>query len=77
MQQSDSESDIRKEIYNIEPENLRASDINRWPSTDTEIVQEDIIDTTLEQRVKNHLVAAAIFTGTFVLPCFIAAKLLK
>ena len=77
MQQSDSESDIRKEIYNIEPENLRASDINGWPSTDTEIVQEDIMDMTLEQRVKNHLVAAAIFTGTFVLPCFIAAKLLK
>ena len=77
MQQTDSENDIRKDVYNIELENLRAGDINRWPSTDNEIVQEDIMDMTLEQRVKNHLVAAAIFTGTFVLPCFIAAKLLK
>jgi hypothetical protein len=35
------------------------------------------MDTILEQRVKNHVVAAAIVAGTFVLPCFIAAKLLK
>jgi hypothetical protein len=69
VQQSDSES--------IELENLRAADLNRLVSLDNEIVQEDVMDTTLEQRVKNHVVAAAIFAGTFVLPCFIAAKVLK
>ena len=40
-------------------------------------LEEHIMDTTLEQCVKNHVVAAAIFAGTFVLPCFIAAKVLK
>jgi tryptophan synthase beta subunit len=35
------------------------------------------MDMTLEQRVKNHGVATAIFAATFVLPCIIAAKLLK
>jgi hypothetical protein len=35
------------------------------------------MDTTFEQRVKNHVATAAIFAGTFVLPCFIATKLLK
>ena len=80
MQRSESESDIRIEVYNnIEPENLPAADINRWLSADNEneIVEENIMDTILEQRVKNHVVAAAIVAGTFVLPCFIAAKLLK
>ncbi|CAB4021063.1 Hypothetical predicted protein [Paramuricea clavata] len=80
LQRSESESDIRIEVYNnIEPENLPAGDINRRLSADieNEIVEENIMDTTLEQRVKNHAVAAAIVAGTFVLPCFIAAKLLK
>ncbi|CAB4023703.1 Hypothetical predicted protein, partial [Paramuricea clavata] len=74
VQRSDSE------VYNnIELENLRAGDINRWLSANikNETVQEDIMDMTLDQRVKKHVAAAAIFTGTFVLPCFIAAKLLK
>ena len=45
---------------------------------DFEVAEEaHIMDTTVEQRVKNHIVAAAIFAGTFVLPCFIAAKVLK
>ena len=74
MQLSDSESDI-----DVEPDNLQPGVINRWASTDfeNEFVQEHIMETTLEQSVENHLVAAAIIVGAFVLPCFIAAKLLK
>ena len=44
---------------------------------EAEIVRENIMDATVEQSVRNHVVAAAIFAGTFALPCFIAAKLLK
>ena len=80
MQRSDSESDNRIEVYNnFALENLRVGDINRWLSANItkETVQEDIMDMTLDQRVKNHVAAAAIFAGTFVLPCFIAAKLLN
>lgn len=74
MQLSDSESEM-----DAEPENLQAGIINRWQSTDTknEFVQENITETTLEQSVRNHMVAAAIVAGAFVLPCFIAAKFLK
>lgn len=54
---------------------------NSWVAINNEdedeLFQEDIVNITLEQRVKNHALAAAIFAGAFVLPCFIAAKLLK
>ena len=74
MQLSNSESDI-----DVEPDNLQPGVINRWASNNMEnqFVQENTMETTLEQSVQNHLVAAAIIAGAFVLPCFIAAKLLK
>ena len=40
-------------------------------------MQENITDVTFGERLKNHAVATAIFAGAFVLPCFIAAKVLK
>jgi ABC-type enterochelin transport system permease subunit len=40
-------------------------------------IQENIMDMTFGERLKNHAVATAIFAGAFVLPCFIAAKVLK
>ena len=64
MQQSDSELiDSSFEENNL--------------ALEAEIVRENIMDATVEQSVRNHVVAAAIFAGTFALPCFIAAKLLK
>ena len=65
MQQSDSEliDSSFKEENNL--------------ALEAEIVRENIMDARLEQSVRNHVVAAAIFAGTFALPCFIAAKLLK
>ena len=70
-------SEGQSDYESIELGNLRAADLNRLVSLDSDIVQEDTMDTTLDQRVKNHVVAAAIFAGAFVLPCFIAAKVLK
>ena len=65
MQQFDSEpNDTCYEVEN----NL---------ALEAEIVEGNILDTASEQSVRNHVVAAALFTGTFALPCFIAAKLLK
>lgn len=65
MQQSDSElSDTSFEVEN----NL---------ALEAEMVQDNVMDETLEQSVRNHVLAAAILAGTFALPCFIAAKLLK
>ena len=73
MQRSDSElCDISLKVEN----NLELDNQVNIES-DPEIVQENIVDMTLEQCVKNYAVAATIFAGTFVLPCFIAAKLLK
>ena len=75
MELSDSERDI-----DVQPDNQQQPGIgDRGPSSDdeNEFVQENITETAIEQSVRNHLVAAAIIAGTFALPCFIAAKLLK
>lgn len=75
MELSDSERDI-----DVQPDNQQQPGVSdRGPSSDNEneFVQENITETAIEQSVRNHLVAAAIVAGTFVLPCFIVAKLLK
>ena len=75
MELSDSERDI-----DVQADNQQQPVIgDRGPSSDdeNEFVQENITETAIEQSVRNHLVAVAIVAGTFVLPCFMAAKLLK
>ena len=75
MELSDSERDI-----DVQPDNQQQPGIgDRGLSSDdeNEFVQENITETAVEQSVRNHILAAAIVAGTFVLPCFIAAKLLK
>ena len=83
MQLSESESDVSIGVENnMVLDNPQAWDVNEDRGAAIHIEDGNEFFTheegmTLEQRVKNHAVAAAIFTGAFVLPCFIAAKLLK